>query len=497
MPIKPGPLWGKHLAESPDEALVRFCAGRDVRPLPMADAELLPFDLWTNRAHAIMLERQGIVDRPTLAAMLEGLAQLEADWEAGVFELNPAKEDVHLNVETWLTEHKGPDIGGRIHTGRSRNDQVATDMRLFLRSACLEWGESLGSLIASLLDQGQAHAATVMPGFTHMQPAMITTWGHWLCAHVQALCRDLERLRLAYDLCNRSPLGSGAAFGTSWPIDRELTAELLAFERVEINTLDAIGARWECEWQVAQALAAAMTHLAVISQDLILLSHPYWGMIRLNDRHVSGSSIMPQKRNLDFAEIVRGKAAWAGGVASGLLGLAKGAMSGYNRDSQLGKYAALDLVRECREAPVVIRAVLDGLSIDAEKMRELLGQGYLAAADFADAIARKLGLPFRAAYDIAALAVRYSGSAGAIGEAAARQALRESGQDPSLVGQILGELGDPSRVVGWRQHTGAPSLAAMVKQIESLRDEAQRLCAFIPQERARMESAWRRCRDHK
>jgi len=489
------PIWGKHLSQSPDEAFVAFCAGRDVLPLPMADAELFPFDLWTNRAHAIMLNKQGILDKQVLAAILAGLAELEAEWAAGRFLLDPAREDVHVNIEAALSERKGAEAGGRLHTGRSRNDQVATDMRLFLRGACLDWGDALAALAATLLDQAQLHIATVMPGFTHMQPAMLTTWAHWLCAHGQALCRDLERVRLAYDLCNRSPLGSGAAFGTSWPIDREFAAGLLGFARVELNTQDAIGARWEHEWQMASAFAAAMAHLSTLAQDLILLSHPYWGMLRLSDRHVSGSSIMPQKRNLDFAEVIRGKAAWTAGMVTGLLAIPKGAMSGYNRDTQITKYAALDVVRECRAAPAVLRAVIAGVTLDAQAIQARLGQGYLAAADFADVLARTLGIPFRAAYGLAATAVRLSGDAGTITPEAARRALAEAGHDPAPLHGMLADLADPARVVGWRTHTGAPAPKAMRTQIAELREQAARLSAFVPEQRAALDAAWLKCRE--
>jgi argininosuccinate lyase len=496
MTAKPGPIWGKHLSQDPDAVLVQFCAGRDVTPLPMADAELLPFDLWTNRAHAIMLHRQGILDRGALVAILEGLTELEEEWNSGRFVLDPAMEDVHVNVEQFLSQRKGEGVGGRLHTGRSRNDQVATDMRLFLRAACLDWGESLSALAETLLGQAEQHAETVMPGFTHMQPAMATTWGHWLSAHAQALGRDLERARLAFDLCNRSPLGAAAGFGTSWPIDRELTAELLAFERVEANTLDAIGSRWEHEWQAASAYAAAMAHLAVLAQDLILLSHPYWGLLRLDDRHVSGSSIMPQKRNPDFAEVIRGKSAWAAGMVTGLLAIPKGGMSGYNRDSQLTKYAVLDVVRECRAAPIVVKAVLERLVVNGEAMREKLGQGFLAATDLADTLARQLGLPFRGAYDLAAAAVRFSGDAGAVTEAATAQAFRAAGHPTEALRPILADLADPAHVVALRRHTGAPAPEAVRRQVAALREELRGLASFIPEQRERIDAAWRKCEEY-
>ena len=488
-------IWGGHLAAPPDELMVRFTAGRDVTPLPMADAELLPFDLWTNRAHAIMLQRQGIISAELLAAILAALGDLERDAAAGRFALDPALEDVHVNVERYVSLRAGSDVGGRLHTGRSRNDQIACDMRLYLRAAVLELGESLAALVDTLLLSAQAHAETVMPGFTHYQPGMITTWGHWLCAYAQALCRDLDRCRHAFELVNRSPLGAAAAFGTSWPIDRELTARLLAFDRPEDNTLDAITARWENEAQIAGTYAMAMNHLTLVSQDLILLAHPYWGMVTLPDAYVTGSSIMPQKRNPDLAEVIRGKTAWVHGMVTGLLAMPRGLMSGYNRDTQVTKYAIMDVVRECQPAPVVLRGLLQGITVHAERMRERLDQGFIAAADFADVLARTLGLPFRACYDIAAVAVRKSGNAGHITEKAAREALREAGHDPAAAASVLADLGDPLRIVAWRKHTGAPAPDVVREQIKRLRGELTERSGFVASRKAAIEQAHTHCRD--
>ncbi|MBI4082052.1 MAG: argininosuccinate lyase [Candidatus Lambdaproteobacteria bacterium] len=490
-------IWGGHLAASPDELMIAFCAGRDTTPLPMADAALLPFDLWTNRAHAIMLHRQGILSAAEARAILAALGALEAEAQAGRFALDPALEDVHVNVERYVTARAGADAGGRLHTGRSRNDQVATDMRLYLRGVMLEFGEGLHALGATLLDQARAHAGTVMPGFTHHQPAMFTTWGHWLCSYAQALCRDLERVRLACDLLNRSPLGAAAAFGTSWPVDRELTAALLAFDRVELNTLDAVTSRWEAEAQAAYTFAGAMAHLALIAQDLILLSHPYWGMVRLADRYVTGSSIMPQKRNPDFAEVLKGKSAWVAGMVGGLLGVPRGLMSGYNRDTQITKAAAMDVARECLPAPHVLRGAMASLTVRPEAMRARLGEGFLVATDFADALARALGLPFRASYEIAAAAVRLSGAAGTITAAAAREALQQAGHDPTPVGHLLAELADPARVLAWRRHTGSPAPAQVRAQVRALGQELAARAAFLAERRREIEAAWERCRGYR
>ena len=206
----------------------------------MADELLLPYDIWTNRAHCIMLQRQGLIPTEILNKILAGLRQLEKLVEADNFSLDPGKEDVHINVEAFVTENQGAEAGGRMHIGRSRNDQSACDMRLYLRSVGLNLFNSVKNLATALLAQAEENTESVMPGFTHYQPAMVTTWGHWLCAYVQGLCRDLERLAFALAQINRNPLGAAAAFGTSWSIDRQLTTELLAFEKIDTNTLDWI-----------------------------------------------------------------------------------------------------------------------------------------------------------------------------------------------------------------------------------------------------------------
>ncbi len=496
---KPGQrqIWGGHLSAPPDPLMVAFTAGRDVTALPMADAVLLPFDLWTNRAHAIMLQRQGILDRTTLKRILTALKELEQQWREGRFELDPALEDVHVNVERFVSDTQGEEIGGFLHTGRSRNDQVACDMRLYLRAVLLELGASVSTLTATLLEQAAAHAGTAMPGFTHHQPAMITTWGHWLCSYAQALCRDLERVRFAIEQVNRNPLGAAASFGTSWPLDRELTAELMGFGRVDLNTLDCIGARWEHEAQTAMVHANLMNHLAVICQDLILLSHPYWGMIALPDAYVTGSSIMPQKRNPDFAEIVKGKAAWLGGMVAGLLAIPKGGMSGYNRDTQITKHAVMDVVRECQPAPILLNDLFGGLTVNTARMRECLEQGFLGAADFADALARALALPFRACYEIAASAVGKSGDSGSITEAAAREALSEAGHDAQAASDVLRGLGDPATILSWRQHSGAPSPEAVHSQITVLRREREEHAAALSGIASRIAEARQRCLEYK
>jgi len=488
-------LWGGHLIQNPAQQNVRFCAGRDVRELPMADELLLPFDIWTNRAHCIMLEKCRLIQTDHLKNILKGLEQLETSIEKDAFKLNPELEDVHTNVEVFVSEMQGADAGGRMHIGRSRNDQSACDTRLYLRSRSIALFEEVKNLGETLLVMAEEHCETVMPGFTHYQPAMITSWGHWLCAYVQGLCRDLERLGFTLNLVNRNPLGAAAAFGTSWPLDRELTTKLLGFERLETNSLDCIVSRWENEAQLAHAFSMLMNRLSVMSQDLIVLSLPYLKMLRVNDAFVTGSSIMPQKKNPDFAEVIRSKAAFAQGQRQSLLGIQKGALSGYNRDTQLTKYLIMDVVRECEDAPGILSEVYRTLEVDADAMKKHCQTGFMNAVDLADLLCRECGLAFREAHNIIARAVKLSSDTGFISLESLKQAFLESGHDSGRLPENIAEFQDPSTLIQARNHTGSPAPEQVQGQIKTMKEELEQLALPMNHASQRAEKAWLRCRN--
>ena len=488
-------IWGSHLKNQPDGKNVLFCAGRDVKELPMADEVLLPYDIWTNRAHCIMLERQGLMPKESLSKILTGLRQLEKLIETGEFSLDPTKEDVHINVEAFIAEKQGEDAGGRMHIGRSRNDQSNCDMRLYLRSAGLTLFDSVKSLAASILSQAEEHTESVMPGFTHYQPAMITTWGHWLCAYVQGLCRDLERISFSISQINRNPLGAAASFGTSWPIDRKLTAELLAFEKVDSNTLDCIVSRWENESQLAHTGAMLMNHLSIISQDLIFLSHPYTEFLQIDDNYVTGSSIMPQKKNPDFAEVIKSKASLAHGFLSGLLGVQKGGLSGYNRDTQVTKYLVMDLIRECEEAPLILRGVFESLIINTVKMNEKCETGFLNSVDIADQLARNMELPFRECYHMLSRAVTLSEPETKITSSALQKTLIEFGH-PTEIALDLEQFNNPRKLVEQRHHQGSPSPEQTSLQIEELSEQLKLLSAPIEDLQKHVLNKHEECRNY-
>ncbi len=467
MKNKQSQIWNSRLSKQTLEQNVLFCAGRDVQVLPMADEILLPYDIWTNRAHCIMLQKQNLISKTNLKCILKGLNHLEKLVESGEFQLDPNKEDVHINVESFVTENQGSDAGGRMHIGRSRNDQSACDMRLYLRSVSINLFQSLKQLANSLLIQAEKHNKSLMPGFTHYQPAMITTWGHWLCSYVQGLCRDLERLAFAISQINRNPLGAAASFGTTWDINRNLTTKLMAFEKVDSNTLDCIVSRWENEAHLANVVTMLMVKLSIVAQDLIFLSHPYSDLIRIKDSFLTGSSIMPQKKNPDFAEVIKSKASLSQGILTSLLSVQKGNLSGYNRDTQVTKYLIMDLIRECESVPIILNNVFESLFVNTQEMRKKCETDFMNSIDFAEHLSRNLDLPFRECYHIMANAVKLSEYKTKITPDALEKTLADLGH-PTKIVKDLEYFHEPKNILEKRKHLGSPSPNQTLIQVEEL-----------------------------
>ncbi|MBN1867472.1 argininosuccinate lyase [Candidatus Sumerlaeota bacterium] len=470
-----GPVWGGRIAGPAGKANLAFCAGWDVRPRPAADLALLPYDLWTNRAHCIMLMRAKTMSRASLRRILSALDRIEALAESGRFTLRPHLEDVHLNVEAFVEKHEGIEVAGLMHTARSRNDQVATDMRLYLRERVLEFVREAIGLADVLVRLAKKNATTPMPGLTHHQPAAWTTFGHWAASHAAAFTRDVRALLDLYAQFNLSPLGAAASFGTSWPIDRAYAAELMGFDGVQTNSLDCITNRSEFETRVAAALAVWATHAATLAQDLVLFSSPPWHLIRIDDAFVTGSSIMPQKRNPDFAEAIKAKATLAASIAGALLGLTRGDPSGYNREQQWSKYLTMDLFDEIGSAPTVLTGALGSLALDKERMYSLMSEEYLEAADMADYLAQTRRVPFRAAYRWMGQAVRMSEKdAIPLVDAVNRILDKESSVRP-LDPDEEGTLSCPGCILMRRSSAGGPSPDAVEAHCEELRESIRAL----------------------
>ena len=369
------------------------------------DYRLASFDIQGSLAHAQMLGAQKIISPDDVKAIEKGLTEIQQEIEAGQFEWLLDLEDVHLNIEKRLTDKIG-DAGKRLHTGRSRNDQVATDIRLWLRTTTDQITAGLSKLQLSLLDLAETHFDTIMPGFTHLQVAQPVTFGHHLMAYVEMLKRDAARFVDCRKRINRLPLGAAALAGTSYPIDREMVAKTLGFDGVCENSLDAVSDRdFAIEFTFAASLV--MTHLSRLSEELILWSSPRFAFIDIADRFCTGSSIMPQKKNPDVPELVRGKTGRVYGHLTALLTLMKGQPLAYNKDNQEDKEPLFDTADTLLVTLEIYADMMRGITVNKENMRQAASEGFATATDLADYLAKK-GMPFRDAHEVVALAVRYA-----------------------------------------------------------------------------------------
>jgi argininosuccinate lyase len=386
--------------EPMSERMQRFNASTDF------DRRLARVDITASLAHARMLSATGIIGTADLAAIERGLSAIAAEIERGEFAWRRDLEDVHSNIEQRLIALVG-DAGKRLHTARSRNDQVATDLRLWLREAIDALAMQIRSLRAALLDLAEKHAATIMPGFTHLQVAQPITFGHHLLAYEAMLARDGERFADCRRRVNRLPLGSAALAGTSFPIDRARVAADLGFEALCENSLDAVSDR-DFAIEFAAASALVMVHLSRFAEELVLWSSPRFGFVRITDRFCSGSSIMPQKRNPDVAELIRGKCARVVGHATALLVLMKAQPLAYNKDDQEDKEPLFDTVDTLADClAIATDLVSSGIRAVPERMRAAAKEGFATATDLADYLVRK-GASFRDAHEAVSRAVRHA-----------------------------------------------------------------------------------------
>ncbi len=369
------------------------------------DKRLAEFDIQGSIAHAQMLATQNIISRADLRAIEKGLKEILAEIKTGKFEWLLDLEDVHLNIEKRLTDKVG-DAGKRLHTGRSRNDQVATDVRLWLRASVDAVLTAIYNLQKSILDLAESHIDTIMPGFTHLQVAQPVTFGHHLMAYFEMLKRDAARFKDARRRINQLPLGAAALAGTSYPINREMVAKTLGFDGVCENSLDAVSDRdFAIEFTAASAIL--MTHLSRFSEELILWSSPRFAFIDIADRFCTGSSIMPQKKNPDVPELVRGKTGRVNGNLVALLTLMKGQPLAYNKDNQEDKEPLFDTADTVQMTLEIYADMLRGISVNKANMRQAALEGYATATDLADYLVKK-GLPFRDAHEVVALAVKHA-----------------------------------------------------------------------------------------
>ena len=389
--------WSGRFTESMDALVEAFTESVSF------DRRLAPHDIAGSIAHATMLGHVGVLSAEERDAIVEGLRAIGADIEAGRFHWSTQLEDVHMNIETALTERIGQ-AGKKLHTGRSRNDQVVTDVRLLLREEIDALVRVLATLRGVVVDLAEREADTVMPGFTHMQTAQPVTFGHHMMAWFEMLGRDAERLGEVRRRVNRLPLGAAALAGTSYPIDRLMSAELLGFEAICENSMDAVSDRDFCIEFIAAA-ALLMVHLSRMSEEMILWMSAQFDFIDLGDAYCTGSSIMPQKKNPDVAELVRGKSARVIGHLNTLLVMMKGQPLSFNRDNQEDKEPLFDSIDTVKSSLAVFAGMLPTLTVKRDTMREAARRGYSTATDLADYLVRK-GTPFRDAHEAVGRAVR-------------------------------------------------------------------------------------------
>ena len=449
-------LWGGRFQKETDSLV------NDFNSSIQFDGRMYREDIAGSLAHAAMLARQGIISREDGAAIAAGLQEVLSDIESGRAELTEDNEDIHMNVETLLTAKIGA-AGKRLHTGRSRNDQVAVDLRLYLRHEIAEIKRDILDLQRAILEQARQYQEAVMPGYTHLQRAQPISFAHHLLAYGAMLCRDVTRLEDCGRRMNECPLGCGALAGTTYPIDRFMTAEALGFDRPMGNSLDGVSDR-DYALELMGALSLLMMHLSRFSEEIILWCSWEFKFIELDDGYSTGSSIMPQKKNPDVAELVRGKTGRVYGDLMGLLTAMKGLPLAYNKDMQEDKEAVFDAVDTVKMCLPVFAGMIRTMKVLPENMRRAAGRGFINATDCADYLTKK-GMPFRDAYTVTGKLVARCAAQGRTLEELTLPELQEISP---LFGEDVYEALKLENCMGQRSSYGGPAVSETTRQIAEL-----------------------------
>ncbi len=450
--------WSGRFNEPVSELVKKYTGSIDF------DKRLAKWDIQGSLAHAKMLKEAGVLTDVDLAAIEQGMQEILAEIAAGQIEWSLDLEDVHMNIERRLTDKIG-DAGKRLHTGRSRNDQVATDIRLWLRDELVTIMDGIRALQSSLVDLAEKNANVVMPGFTHLQVAQPVSFGHHMLAYVEMLGRDFERMADCRKRVNRMPLGAAALAGTTFPIQRELTAKLLGFEDICQNSLDAVSDRdFAIEFTAAASLV--MIHLSRLSEELVMWMSPRVGFIDIADRFCTGSSIMPQKKNPDVPELVRGKSGRVVGHLMGLITLMKSQPLAYNKDNQEDKEPLFDTVDTLIDTLRIYAEMMQGVTVKPDAMRKAVMQGFATATDLADYLVKK-GLPFRDSHEVVALAVREADSKGLD---LSDLSLAELQKFSDLIADDVHEVLVPEGSLQARNHLGGTAPEQVLFQVKRWKD---------------------------
>jgi len=447
-------MWGGRFASGPAAVMEAINASISF------DRKLYAQDIAGSLAHAQMLAKQGIISADDHARITEGLAAIKAEIEEGRFAFSTRLEDIHMNVEARLAELIGP-AAGRLHTARSRNDQVAVDFRLWVKEELQKTDAALVRLIEVLLARAAEHAATVMPGFTHLQAAQPVTFGHHLMAYVEMFGRDLSRVRDAVVRLDECPLGAAALAGTSFPIDRHMTAAALGFREPTRNSIDSVSDR-DFALEFLSLAAICATHLSRMAEEIVIWSTPQFGFVRLSDAFSTGSSIMPQKKNPDAAELIRAKTGRINGHLLALLTVMKGLPLAYSKDMQEDKEAVFDAAETLELALAAMAGMMGDITVNAAAMKRAAGAGFSTATDLADWLVREAGLPFREAHHVTGRAVALADSRGKALEKLSLDELKAI--HPAITDEVFSVLSVASSVRS-RTSFGGTSPAEVRRQV--------------------------------
>ncbi len=452
-------MWGGRFADSPDAIMEEINASIDF------DQKLAAHDIAGSLAHVAMLGETGILSKDDAAKITDALGRIRGEIEKGDFAYSRKLEDIHMNIESRLADLLGP-AAGRLHTARSRNDQVAVDFRLYIRATIEALDGQIAALQLALAEKAKIYAGAVMPGFTHLQSAQPVTLGHHLLAYVEMLGRDRGRFRDARARLNESPLGAAALAGTSFPIDRFATAKALGFDRPTANSLDSVSDR-DFVIETLSAAALCAVHLSRFAEEIVLWTTPQFGFLRLSDKFSTGSSIMPQKRNPDAAELVRGKSGRVIGALMGLLIVLKGLPLAYSKDMQEDKEGTFDALQTLSLCLAAMKGMVGDFVPDLARMKAAAGAGYATATDLADYLVRELGLPFREAHHVTGRLVASAAERGIGLEALSLAEIKTV--EPRLTDKVFAVLGVENSVAS-RTSYGGTAPANVAEQAQAWLD---------------------------
>ena len=462
-------LWGNAFDKQPLEDVIKFTAGRDVHSVAPVDYKLLPYDIWGSKVHCVMLCEQKIISKKDARSILKGLSEIQTLAEKKQFNLSPEKEDVHTNVESWLINKYGIESAGKLHTARSRNDQCSVDTRLYLRDQVLTYVTQTVLLATSLIKHANQYKEYLTPGFTHCQHAMVTTLGHILMAFATMIVRDTQRFIHWFNLHNTNPLGNTVAYGTSFPINQQLTTKLLGFDNPDINSMDQITNRWEAESDLAFAITNLMNHLSSLAHFIIILATPEFNMIKLADQFSTGSSIMPHKKNPDPLEVIKGKASLSSGSLQSLLSIGRANFIGFNRDTQWTKYLITDLVDECLLSTKVVEGVIKTMTVNKKQMEYWCHRGFIGATSLLEQLVNKYQLPFRKGKIVVEKAVKFSKGEHKVTFVALTKALKQESINIKVNQKQVSDWQDPQKIISSTKSFGGPGLKSMKKSMQLLK----------------------------